>query len=448
MLKIPEPRADQRSRNDMDAFWMPFTANRAFKADPLMIAGAKGNHYILENGRRVLDVSAALWCVNAGHGRTEIVEAIQAQAATLDFVANFNNGATPAFELATRLSLLAPGDLNRVFFTNSGSESVDSAMKIAMAFHAARGEGQRQRFVGRQMAYHGVGFGGLSVAGLGPNRKTFGTLLPGVAHLPHTLDHGRNAFSKGQPEYGVELADALEGIVAMNDASTIAAVIVEPVGGAGGVLPPPKGYLERLRQICDKHGLLLIFDEVITGFGRLGTTFAAEYFNVLPDMITCAKGLTNAAVPMGAVIVRDGIFDAIVEGSVGPGPEFSHGYTYSGHPLAAAAGIATLNVHRDEDLNGKARVLGAEIEAQFHTLADHPKVKDIRNLGVLAAVQFHSREGAPGARSRELRLRCLEGGALLRAGVDNVLISPPLTFTAEDVNLVVTQIRKALDAIE
>ena len=433
--------------NDLDAFWMPFTSNRAFKADPLMITGAKGNHYILPNGRKVLDVSAALWCVNAGHGRPEIVQAISKQAESLDFVAAFSNGATPAFELASRLAMLAPGDLNRVFFTNSGSEAVDTAMKIALAYHAANGEGRRQRFVGRQMAYHGVGFGGLSVAGLGSNRKVFGTLLPGVSHLPHTLDQKRNSFAKGQPEHGVEYADALEGIISMNDASTIAAVIVEPVSGAGGVLPPPKGYLERLREICDRHGILLIFDEVITGFGRLGTTFAAEYFGVLPDMITCAKGLTNAAIPMGAVIARDGIYQGVLDGAEGPGPELAHGYTYSGHPVAAAAGLATLDIHQKDDLNTRAKALAATMETQLHTLADHPKVKDIRNLGVLAAIQFHPREGAPGARSTELRKYCLEHGSLVRAGLDNMLLSPPLTFTDDDIEQVVSTIRAGLDQI-
>lgn len=446
LTSIPKP--SPVTPNDLEAFWMPFTANKAFKANPLMITAAKGNYYTLADGRDVLDVSAGLWCVNAGHGRSEIAEAIADQAWRLDFVAAFNNGATPAFELATRLGLLAPGDLNRVFFTNSGSEAVDSALKIALAYHAANKESGRQRFVGRQMAYHGVGFGGLSVAGLGSNRKSFGPLLPGVSHLPHTYDLARNAFSKGQPEHGVELADMLEGIVAMNDASTIAAVIVEPVSGAGGVLPPPRGYLERLRAICDKYGLLLIFDEVITGFGRLGTTFAAEYFGVMPDMITCAKGLTNAAVPMGAVLVREGIYDTIVNGTSAPGPELAHGYTYSGHPLAAAAGIATLNIHRDDDLNSKAKLLAKEVEDQIHTLADHPKVKDIRNLGVLAAVQFHPREGAPGARSTELRARCIDDGVLLRAGNDTVLISPPLTFTGEEFHRVVTSMRRALDAID
>lgn len=435
------------SPNDLAAFWMPFTANRAFKSDPLMISGARGNRYILADGREVLDVSAGLWCVNAGHGRREITDAIRSQAETLDFVANFSHGAAPAFELANRLALLAPGDLNHVFFTNSGSEAVDTALKIALACHAARGEGQRQRFVGRQMAYHGVGFGGLSVAGLGGNRKAFGPLLPGVSHLPHTLDHARNACSKGQPEHGIEMADALEAIVAMNDASTIAAVIVEPVAGAGGVLPPPQGYLERLREICDRHGLLLIFDEVITGFGRLGTTFAAEYFGVQPDMITCAKGLTNAAVPMGAVIVSDAVHDTILNAATGPGPELAHGYTYSGHPLAAAAGLATLDIHRDDDLNGKARALAPLLEAGVHALADHPVVKDVRNLGVLAAVQMHPREGAPGARSTELRHHCLAEGALIRAGADTVLISPPLTFGADEVTQVIEAMKKGLDRL-
>lgn len=435
----------RNSSGDLNAFWMPFTANKRFKANPLMVAGAEMNHYVLEDGRRVLDSSAGLWCVNAGHGRTEIVEAIREQAGKLDFVSCFSNGHEGVFELASRLALLAPGNLDHVFFGNSGSEAVDTAMKIALAYHHAKGEGARTRFVGRQRAYHGVGFGGLSVGGLGGNRKQFGPLLP-ACHLPHTHDMTRNAFSKGQPEHGVDFADQLEGIFAANDASTIAAVIVEPIAGAGGLLPPPVGYLERLREICDRQGILLIFDEVITGFGRLGTTFAAEYFNVTPDMITCAKGLSNAAVPMGATIVSSTIYDTIVESSAG-GPELLHGYTYSGHPLACAAALATLDVHAGDGLNEKATALGRELEAHVHALKGKLHVKDVRNLGVLAAVELEARPGKVAERGLECRAKALESGVMLRASGDTLLISPPLTLAPGDVAQIVDAIGLALEDI-
>lgn len=424
------------SRADLEAFWMPFTANKAFKSEPLFIEAAEGNHYTLSGGRRVLDASAGLWCVNAGHGRTRITEAIQRQADRLDYVSTFGHGHELAFQFASRLAMLAPGDLNHVFFTNSGSEAVDTALKIALAYHLANGQGERTRLVGRQMSYHGVGFGGLSVAGLGANRQQFGPLLPGVSHLPHTLDLKRNRFAKGMPEYGVELADRLEDIAAANGASTIAAAIVEPVSGAGGVLPPPVGYLKRLRSICDKHGILLIFDEVITAFGRLGRTFASEHFDVVPDIITCAKGMTNAAVPMGGVLVSARIHDTVMAATEA-GPELFHGYTYSGHPLACAAGLATLDYHEEEKLNARAVTLAAVLERELHGLADRPFVDDIRNIGVLGAITLAPRDGAPGARGRALKDACLEMGALIRVSGDLVLISPPLTFeTAEMVELV------------
>ncbi len=431
---------------DLSAFWMPFTPNARFKAAPLMIAGAELNHYTLEDGRKVLDGSAALWCVNAGHGRSKIVEAIRSQCETLDFVSCFSNGHEPAFRLASRLAERAPGQLDHVFFANSGSEAVDTAMKIALAYHHARGEAGRFRFVGRERAYHGVGFGGLSVGGLGSNRKQFGPLLPGVCHLPHTHDLERNAFSRGQPQHGVELADRLESIIAVNDASTIAAVIVEPVTGAGGLLPPPVGYLERLREICDRHGLLLIFDEVITGFGRLGSTFASTHFGVTPDMIVCAKGLTNAAVPMGAVIVDDRIHDAIMSAAPA-GPELLHGYTYSGHPLACAAALATLDVHQEEGLNDRAKSLAEQLEKQVHGLRGKPHIRDIRNMGVLAAVELEPRPGEVGARGIECRRHALDEGVLIRAAGDILLLSPPLTFTDDDMSVLVSSLGRALDRV-
>lgn len=432
---------------DLAAFWMPFTANSRFKAAPLMIAGAELNHYVLQDGRKVLDGSAALWCVNAGHGRGRIIEAIREQSAVLDFVSCFSNGHEPAFRLAARLAGLAPAGLDHVFFANSGSEAVDTAMKIALAYHHARGESGRFRFVGRERAYHGVGFGGLSVGGLGSNRRQFGPLLPGVAHLPHTHDAERNGFSRGQPRHGAELADHLESIIAVNDASTIAAVIVEPVTGAGGLLPPPVGYLERLREICDRHGLLLIFDEVITGFGRLGSTFAATRFGVTPDMITCAKGLTNAAVPMGAVIVDGGIHEAIMSRPAA-GPELLHGYTYSGHPLACAAALATLDVHEEDGLNDRARDLEARMENEVHALRSKPHVRDIRNIGVLAAVELEPRPGEPGARGLECRRHALDQGALVRAAGDLLLLSPPLTFGSDDMSELIDIVGRSLDLVE
>ena len=427
---------------DLSAFWMPFTPNQRFKSAPLMIASAELNHYVLQDGRKVLDGSAALWCVNAGHQRPRIVEAIRQQSEQLDFVSCYSNGHEPAFRLASRLAALAPGNLNHVFFANSGSEAVDTALKIALAYHHARGEAGRFRFVGRDRAYHGVGFGGLSVGGLGGNKKQFGPLLPGVVHMPHTHDPDRNGFSKGLP-----LADRLEAIIATCDASTIAAVIVEPVAGAGGLLPPPVGYLQRLRDICDKHGLLLIFDEVITAFGRLGRTFASEALGVVPDMITCAKGLTNAAVPMGAVIVSDQIHDAIMAATAA-GPELSHGYTYSGHPLACAAALATLDVHDEDGLNDHALKIAKTLEDDIHALRSRRHVRDIRNIGVLAAVEIESRPGAPGARGVEIRGRALELGALVRAAGDLLLLSPPLTFTPGDMSELVSIVGRALDQVE
>ncbi|MGO9063584.1 MAG: aminotransferase class III-fold pyridoxal phosphate-dependent enzyme, partial [Myxococcaceae bacterium] len=370
---------------ELESLWMPFTANRAFKRAPRLLVAASGMHYTDAQGRTVLDGTAGLWCVNAGHCRPAIVQAIQRAAATLDFAPGFQMGHPASFALAQKLAALAPGDLDHVFFANSGSEAVDSALKIALAYHQSRGEPGRVRFVGRMRGYHGVGFGGISVGGIESNRKAFAAqLLPQVDHLPHTHDLSHNAFSKGQPAWGAHLADALEEIVERRGAATIAAVIVEPVAGSTGVLVPPKGYLERLRALCTKHGILLIFDEVITGFGRLGAAFGASYFGVLPDMMTVAKGITNAAVPMGAVVVRGGIYDSVVNAAAESGIEFFHGYTYSGHPLASAAGLATLELYRAEGLFERAAGLAPFWADAVHSLRDVPMVLDIRNLGLVA----------------------------------------------------------------
>ena len=415
-----------RSAPSLEAHWMPFTANRAFKHAPRLLVSAKGMHYTAADGRQILDGTAGLWCVNAGHAREPIVRAIAESAARLDYAPGFQMGHPGSFALAERLATLLPGDLDRVFFTNSGSESVDTALKIALAYFQARGEPGRARFVGRQRAYHGVGFGGMSVGGLESNRKAFAAqLLPLVDHLPHTHDLAHNAFSRGQPGWGAELADALEAIVAQRGAETIAAVIVEPVAGSTGVLVPPRGYLERLRNLCDRHGILLIFDEVITGFGRLGTPFAAQALGVIPDMISCAKGITNAAVPLGAVAVRRGIYDAVVDAAPA-GIELFHGYTYSGHPLAMAAGLATLDLYRTEGLFERARTLAPAWEEVLHALRGLPHVIDLRNLGLMAALELEPRPGAPGARGFELFLDCFQHGALVRATGDVIALSPPL----------------------
>jgi beta-alanine--pyruvate transaminase len=410
----------------LDAHWMPFTANRAFKRAPRLLVAAKGMYYTSADGRQVLDGTAGLWCVNAGHTREPIVRAIADAAARLDYAPGFQMGHPGSFALAERLGTILPDDLDRVFFTNSGSEAVDTALKIALAYFQARGEPKRARLVGRQRAYHGVGFGGISVGGLENNRKAFAAqLLPLVDHIPHTHDLAHNAFSRGQPAWGAELADGLEEIVKQRGAETIAAVIVEPVAGSTGVLVPPRGYLERLRAVCDRHGILLIFDEVITGFGRLGDPFAAQALGVVPDMITCAKGLTNGAVPMGAVAVRRGIYDAVVETAPG-GIELFHGYTYSGHPLATAAGLATLEVYRTEGLFERAKSLAPAWEEAVHALRGLPHVLDLRNLGLMAALELEPRPGAAGSRGFELFMDCYQHGALTRATGDVLAFSPPL----------------------
>ena len=418
-------RAFEPSPNNLEAFWMPFTANRQFKGKPRLFVAAKDMHYTTIEGRQVLDATAGLWCVNAGHGRKKIVEAVQQQIARMDYAPAFQMGHPLAFELASKVVQLLPGDFDHVFFTNSGSESVDTALKIAIAYQRAKGQGTRQRLIGRERGYHGVGFGGISVGGISANRKFFGSLLTGVDHLPHTHLPAKNAFSRGEPEHGGDLAEDLERIVALHDASTIAAVIIEPVAGSTGVLIPPKGYLKRIREICDKHGILLIFDEVITGFGRLGESFATEYFGVKPDMITCAKGLTNGSIPMGAVICRKGIYDAFMdapENSI----ELFHGYTYSGHPVACAAGVASLDIYKEEGLFERARDLSGYWEDGVHSLKGLPNVIDLRNLGLIAGIELAPRPGKPTARAFEAFLSCYEKGVLIRTTGDIIALSPPL----------------------
>jgi beta-alanine--pyruvate transaminase len=418
MNEIPRP-------NDLSAFWMPYTNNRYFKDTPRLLARAEGMHYFTPEGRDILDGTAGLWCCNAGHGRREITEAIQRQAEVLDFAPTFQLGHPIAFEAAARVASLTPPGMDRVFFTNSGSEAADTALKIALAYHRAKGQGQRVRLIGRERGYHGVGFGGMSVGGIPANRRQFGAHLPYVDHLPSTHLPQQNAFSRGQPEHGAHLADALEGLVALHGADTIAAVMVEPVAGSTGVLVPPKGYLERLRAICDRHGILLIFDEVITGFGRIGTVFGAERLGVAPDIMTMAKGLTNAAVPMGAVAVTRGVHDAIVEGAAA-GIEFFHGYTYSGHPLAAAAALAALEIHRAEDLPGRARAIEPLWQDAAHAMRGLPNVIDVRDMGLIAGIELAPRPGKPGERGQHVFRRCFDSGVLVRVTGDIVALSPPL----------------------
>ena len=431
--------------NNLDAFWMPYSANRAFKAAPRMLARAEGVFYYTNDNREVLDGTAGLWCCNAGHGRREIVEAIQRQAAVMDFAPTFQMGHPIAFQAAARLAEITPDGMDHVFFTNSGSESADTALKIALAYHRARGDSARVRLIGRERGYHGVGFGGMSVGGIGTNRKQFGALLPYVDHLPHTLDLARNAFSAGLPVHGMDRADALENLVALHGAETIAAVMVEPVAGSTGVLPPPEGYLRRLRELCTQHGILLIYDEVITGFGRLGTNFGAERLGVVPDIMTMAKGLTNAAVPMGAVAVSNGVYDAIVHGAPA-GIELFHGYTYSGHPLASAAAIATIELHRAEDLPGRARTLEPYFERAVHALRGLPNVIDIRNFGVIAGIELVARPGKPTDRAVKVFGRCFDAGLLVRTTGDIVALSPPLIFEPAHVDRMVETLSDAIRA--
>jgi beta-alanine--pyruvate transaminase len=428
---------------NLEAFWMPFTANRQFKSKPRIMVSAKDMHFTTEDGRQVLDGTAGLWCVNAGHCRPKIIEAIHKQVSTLDYAPAFQMGHPGAFQLAERLVTMLPGDLDHVFFANSGSEAVDSALKIAIAYHRAKGQGTRQRLIGRERGYHGVGFGGISVGGIGPNRKFFGSLLNGVDHLPHTHSLEHNAFSKGQPAWGAHLADELERIVALHDASNIAAVIVEPVAGSTGVLIPPQGYLERLRAICDKHGILLIFDEVITGFGRLGSSFAAEHFGVVPDMITVAKGITNGTVPMGAVFVRQEIYEAFMHGPE-QAIELAHGYTYSGHPLACAAAMATLDVYEEEGLFQNARDLSDYWENAVHSLRGLPHVIDVRNMGLVAGIELESIPGKPTARAFDCFLRAYEKGLLIRTTGDIIALSPPLIIQKHHIDQIIEMLSDIL----
>src|SRR5579883_1812966 len=427
----------------LESFWMPFTANRAFKRSPRLLVAAKDMHYTTADGRKVLDGAAGLWCVNAGHCREPIVAAIRAAAGELDYAPGFQMGHPLAFQLADRLAARLPGDLDHVFFANSGSEAVDTALKIALAYHVARGDAGRTRLIGRARAYHGVGFGGISVGGIDTNRKQFPSLLPGVLHLPDTPALARTAFSRGLPAHGAERADALEALIGEHGAGTIAAVIVEPVAGSTGVLVPPKGYLERLRAICDRHGILLIFDEVITGFGRLGAPFAADYFGVVPDLMTVAKGLTSGAVPMGAVFVRHGVYETIVNGAT-PGIEFFHGYTYSGHPLAAAAGLAALDVYEQEGLFERAASLSGYWDAAAHALRGLPNVIDIRTIGLVAGIELEPRADAPGARAYDVFLDCFAQGVLIRTTGDTVALSPPLIVDRAQIDQIFDLLGRAL----
>ncbi|CAN5217778.1 aspartate aminotransferase family protein [soil metagenome] len=422
------------SPNNLEQFWMGFTPNRAFKKRPRLIARAKDMHYYDMSGRAVLDATAGLWCSNAGHCRGPIVEAIQKQAAELDFAPTFQFGHPKVFELASRLATMAPGDLNYAFFCNSGSEAADSALKIALAYHRAKGEASRTRLIGRERGYHGVNFGGISVGGMVANRKYFGTMLAGVDHLPHTYNRAEQAFTKGEPAWGGHLADELERMVALHDASTIAAVIVEPMAGSTGVLPPPVGYLKKLRAICDKYGILLIFDEVITGFGRLGYGFAAERFGVIPDMITFAKGVTSGAIPMGGVMTRQHIYDAFM---TGPDHmiELFHGYTYSGHPIAAAAGVATLELYKEEGLFERARSLESKWADAAMSLKGLPNVADIRTIGLVAAIDLDGIAGAPGKRGYEAMEKGFhDHGIMLRITGDTIAMSPPLIIDEKQID--------------
>ena len=441
------PMPDTPRPNSLDAFWMPFTPNKAFKADPRMIVRAEGMHYYTPDGRAVLDGTSGLWCCAAGHGRKPIVEAIQRAAAELDYATTFNLGHPSAFEFANRLGALLPDQLDRIFFTNSGSESADTALKIALAYQKARGKPGKYRLIGRERGYHGTNFGGISVGGIVRNRMTYGPMVAGVDHLPHTLDIKRNAFSRGEPEHGgLEFADALERIVALHDASTIAAVIVEPVAGSTGVIMPPKNYLKRLRELCTKHDILLIFDEVITGFGRLGAPFAAHYFDVKPDIITMAKAITNAAVPMGAVACSREIYDTILANADTP-IELFHGYTTSGHPLACAAGLATLDVYRDERLFERAAELAPYWENAMHSLRDAPHVIDIRNLGLIGGIELEPRPGAPTARALEVFRKCFDAGVLVRVTGDIIAFSPPLIIERAQIDQIADTVRTALKSI-
>ena len=433
--------------NDLEAYWMPFTANRQFKQNPRMVVGADGMYFKLSDGRQLLDGIAGLWCCNAGHNRPRIVEAIQKQAAELDYSPAFQMGHPKQFELASRLARMMPGDLNKVFFTNSGSESVETALKMAIAYHRARGEGHRTRLIGREKGYHGVNFGAMSVGGMPANRKMFGTLVTGVDHLRHTHGIEENRYSKGQPQNGAEYAEDLIRMIELHDASTIAAVIVEPLAGSAGVILPPKGYLERLRQICDKHGILLIFDEVITAFGRLGSPFAVNHFGVEPDLVTTAKALANGVIPMGAVFVQDKIYDAFMTGLENM-VEFFHGYTFSGNPMACAAALGTLDTYEEEGLLTRGSELSDYWQDAVHSLKGLPHVIDLRNMGLIAGIELESRPGKPTARAFEAFLKAYEAGLLIRTTGDTIALSPPLIIEKSHIDFAfgtIADILKSLD---
>ncbi len=433
--------------NNLEAFWMPFSANRQFKKAPRILARAEGMHYWSHDGREVLDGTAGLWCVNAGHGRPEIAEAVKAQLLELDYAPAFQMGHPKVFELAARLAAIAPQGLDHVFFTNSGSESVDTALKIALAYHRVKGEGSRSRLIGRERGYHGVNFGGISVGGIVANRKHFGMMLAGVDHIRHTHDPAKNAFTRGLPEHGAELADDLERLAILHDPSTIAAVIVEPVAGSTGVLIPPKGYLEKLRAICDKHGILLIFDEVITGFGRLGAPFAADWFGVTPDIMTTAKGVTNGVVPMGAVFVKSDIYEAFMNG-----PEhlieFFHGYTYSGNPAASAAGLAVLDVYQREGLLTRGAELAKHWEDALHSLKGLPHVIDVRNIGLVGAVELEPIAGEPAKRAFSAFVKAYEAGILIRVTGDTIALSPPLIIEEKQIDQLVETLAGVIKSLD
>jgi len=434
------------TQQNMEAYWMPFTANRQFKQAPRLLVSADGMYYTDADGRRILDGAAGLWCVNAGHNRKPIVEAIQRQAATLDYAPPFQMGHPLAFDAAAQLVAMAPRGLTQAFFVNSGSEAVETALKMALAYHRVRGDAGRVKLIGRERGYHGVNFGGVAVGGMAGNRKHFPVTLPSVDHLRHPLDIARNAFSRGEPEHGAELADELESrILTLHDPSTIAAVIVEPMQGSTGVILPPKGYLSRLRQICDRHGILLIFDEVITGFGRLGADWASNKFAVLPDLLTCAKGLTNGTVPMGAVLSRPEIYQAFMAAAPEHAVEFPHGYTYSAHPLACAAALATLGVYRDEGLFQRAADIAPHFEERAHRLKGCPQVKDIRNLGLVAGIELEPRPGEPGRRGMDVFLQCWQQGVMLRVTGDTLAVSPPLIIEPEQIDTLFAVIGQAIE---
>ena len=431
---------------NLDNYWLPFTPNKKFKANPRLLTSANGMYYKSDDGREVLDGIAGLWCTNAGHCHPKIVAAVQNQAAELDYATAFNMSHPKAFELAEKVSSLTPKGLDRIFYGNSGSEAVETAMKVALAYHASKGDGQKTKFVGREKGYHGVNFGGVSVGGLTPNRKSFGPLLPGIDHMPHTWDTEHMAFSKGQPEWGLHLADELEKILILQDPSTVAAVIIEPVTGSGGVIVPPVGYLERIREICTKHNVLLIFDEVITGFGRLGCCFAANRFDVRPDMITMAKGLTSAMIPMSAVAFDNSIYDQLMEGPEAM-IELFHGYTYSGHPVACAAGIAALDVYEEEGLFDRAKEMEPHFQEAIHSLKGLNQVIDIRNIGLMGAIHFGS-DGLPATEfAAKVFQHCYDNNVLVRYSGEFLVLSPSLIVEKEHLDTIAAALKAAITSV-